>query len=680
MTDNAMDNSGAPVLQVSGLTMRYDTRQGQVKALEDVSFDLYPGQTLGIVGESGSGKTSIAICLMKLLPDNARIAGGRVLLDGQDLLDMGPEETRAFRWRRIAMIFQAAMNSLDPVYRVGDQIVEAIEAHEPGISTQAARERTNELFELVGLDPQLTQRYPHEYSGGMRQRAVIAMSLACRPDVVIADEPTTALDVIVQDRILRRLKEIQNDLRMSMIYITHDMAVVAEVADRIGVMYAGNLVELGGVEDVFHNPIHPYTSALLSVFPQHPGAETRTSGPAGGAAGPDRPAPRLPVPSPLPPGHRRLPEGSAAQGGTGRPLGPLLEPRAGAGRIAMTAQPSAPANIGEPLVRVEGLTKLFPVTKGLFRAPSAHVHAVDDVNFELRQGESFGLVGESGCGKTTIGKLLVKLIEPTGGRIMLRQPSPSGAGNGEEYADIADIKGRDLKAFRSRAQMIFQDPFGSMNPRLTIFDTIAEPLSVQGIGNSLWRLERVREMLELVGLTPASTMLFRYPHELSGGQRQRAAIARALVVEPTFVVADEPTSMLDVSFSASIMRLMAGLAEQLGVTWLYITHDLAVARYMCQRIAVMYLGKIVELADTEELLANPLHPYTRALLSAVPTPTPGNRREPVNILGDISAPIDPHPRCRFHDRCPMAAQQCYDNVHPPMEDHGGGHWVACYRV
>ncbi len=351
--------------------------------------------------------------------------------------------------------------------------------------------------------------------------------------------------------------------------------------------------------------------------------------------------------------------------------------------VSNTPDPGIPPTTGgrgKPLVRVEGLTKLFPVSKGMFRGPSAHVHAVDGVSFDLFEGESFGLVGESGCGKTTIGKMLVKLLDPSEGRVLFRDSDGTSGGGNDDFTDIVNTKGRDLKAFRRRVQMIFQDPYESMNPRRTIFDTIAEPLSVQGIGNSLHRLERVRQLLELVGLTPASSMLFRYPHELSGGQRQRVAIARALVVEPSFVVADEPTSMLDVSFSASIMNLMSGLADQLGVTYLYITHDLAVARYMCQRIAVMYLGKIVELAETEELLSNPLHPYTRALLSAVPVPSPAFRRDPVNILGDVSTPVDPHPRCRFHDRCPMADRRCYDEDHPPMEDHGGGHLVACYRV
>ena len=335
-----------------------------------------------------------------------------------------------------------------------------------------------------------------------------------------------------------------------------------------------------------------------------------------------------------------------------------------------------------PLVQVEGLTKLFPVASSLFRGPKGYIHAVEDVSFDLFEGQSLGLVGESGCGKTTIGKLLVKLQEPTSGRILFRESNrdSSDTNNVAEFADLSQTKGRQLKEFRRRTQMVFQDPYESMNPRRTIFDTIAEPLMVQGMGSSLDRLDRVTKLLELVGLTPPQTMLFQYPHELSGGQRQRVAIARALIIEPSFVVADEPTSMLDVSISTGIMMLMLDLAQRLGVTYLYITHDLAVARHMCHRIAVMYLGKIVEVAETEELLANPLHPYTRALLSAVPVPEPGFQREPVNIIGDLSIPVDPEPRCRFHDRCPIAGDECRINPHPPLEDRGGGHFVACYRV
>ena len=335
---------------------------------------------------------------------------------------------------------------------------------------------------------------------------------------------------------------------------------------------------------------------------------------------------------------------------------------------------------GDALVTVDGLTKRFPISAGMFRKPTSFIHAVDDVSFRLGTGESLGLVGESGCGKTTVGKLLVKLQEPTEGSIAYRFPAPSTGGHLAGSVDAANIRGRQLRVFRRQVQMIFQDPYESMNPRRTVYDTIAEPLLVQGIGDLQDRLDRVTEILNLVGLTPAGAFLFRRPHELSGGQRQRVAIARALVIGPSFVVADEPTSMLDVSSRTGIMSLMQELADRLGIAYLYITHDLAVARYMCHRIAVMYLGKIVELADTEELLRNPLHPYTRALLSAVPSPDPMRRREPPDILGDLSLPVDPPARCRFYDRCPVATDECQQSPHPSMEERAPGHWVACYEA
>ena len=326
----------------------------------------------------------------------------------------------------------------------------------------------------------------------------------------------------------------------------------------------------------------------------------------------------------------------------------------------------------EPLVKVEGLRKLFPLNRGFLRESNSFIHAVDDVNFSIPPGESLALVGESGSGKTTTGKLLVRLIDPTAGHIYLKADGTQ--------VDIASIPGKGMKAFRRQVQMIFQDPYESLNPRRTIFDTVSEPLAVQGIGHVLEREERVAELLVLVGLSPPSTFMFRFPHELSGGQRQRVAIARALVIEPKFVVADEPTSMLDVSVRTGIMHLMQELADRLGVTYLYITHDLAVARYMSTRLAVMYLGKIVEMGDTEEVLRNPLHPYTKALLSAVPIPDPTLQRQPPDIKGGISKPIDPMPRCRFYDRCPMAAKVCEENDHPPLEDKGVGHYAACYLV
>ncbi|MDE2937855.1 MAG: ABC transporter ATP-binding protein [Chloroflexota bacterium] len=344
-------------------------------------------------------------------------------------------------------------------------------------------------------------------------------------------------------------------------------------------------------------------------------------------------------------------------------------------------QNSVQAFSPETLVSVSGLTRLFPVGRGLFRRTTSFIHAVDDVSFDLDHGDSLGLVGESGCGKTTVGKLLVKLLEPTYGEVLFRLPGLTPqAGSPEDPIASSAITSGQMRVFRRQAQMIFQDPYESMNPRRTIYDTIAEPLAVQGIGTVMDRVDLVSEILMLVGLTPPATFLFRHPHELSGGQRQRVAIARALVVEPTFVVADEPTSMLDVSSRTGIMNLMQQLAHGLGIAYLYVTHDLAVARYMCHRIAVMYLGKIVEIGETEELLHNPLHPYTRALLSAVPVPDPHFRREPPDIRGDLTAPIDPPDRCRFYDRCPLATLHCRDNPHPPTEEKGPGHWAACYEV
>ena len=334
----------------------------------------------------------------------------------------------------------------------------------------------------------------------------------------------------------------------------------------------------------------------------------------------------------------------------------------------------------DPLVEVSGLTKRFAVSKNLLRRPSSFIHAVDDVSIQLQRGESLGVVGESGCGKTTIGKLMVKLIEPDDGSIQFRFAGYPEGDSDYQVVDPSLLRGKELKEFRRRAQMIFQDPYESMNPRRTIYDIVSEPLSVQGLGSVMDRVNRVREILTSVGLAPASEFLFRHPHELSGGQRQRVAIARALVIGPEFVVADEPTSMLDVSSRAGIMLLMQQLAQDLGISYLHITHDLAVARYMCDRIAVMYLGKIVEIADTEELLSNPLHPYTRALLSAVPVPRPGHRRPPPEILGDLPRPLDPPPRCRFYDRCPLATDRCRTDPHPASEEKAPGHLVACYEA
>ena len=480
--------------------------------------------------------------------------------------------------------------------------------------------------------------------------------------MIIADEPTTALDVIVQDRILKELKAIQQESNLAVIYISHDIAVVAEVTDRVGVMYAGRLVELGrhcGGARLSPASLHGGPDCVAA---QHP----RRQAPAGCAgrrtAQPGRPASGLPFSPPLRVGdnhlHNRVPTGNH-QGR--RSLGGLLAPAGRAGgqrediamnREAVRAEPAGAPPVGKedrpaPLLTVQGLRKWFPISRSRFRRSASFIHAVDDVAFQLFRGESLGLVGESGSGKTTVGKLLVKLLEPDSGRVAFNFAGGTGGSIDGETVDIQTLKGRELRRFRRRAQMIFQDPYESMNPRRTIYDIVAEPLTVQKTGTVMDRVDRVSEMLALVGLAPPSELLFRHPHELSGGQRQRVAIARALVIRPEFVVADEPTSMLDVSSRAGIMLLLQQLAEDLGISYLYVTHDLAVARYLCDRIAVMYLGKVVELAETEELLRNPVHPYTKALLSAVPDPDRSRRREPPDIRGDLSLPVDPPPRCRF---------------------------------
>jgi peptide/nickel transport system ATP-binding protein len=617
------------LLEVRDLSVAYRTRSGEIRAVDGVSFDIERGQVLGLAGESGSGKTTIALALLGLLPDGARV-GGEARFDGRDLLRLSPDELRGVRWKHISMVFQGAMNALNPVYPVGDQIVEAILTHEPHMRERQARERVRQLYETVGLPPDRMERYPHEYSGGMKQRAVIAMALAAGPRLVIADEPTTALDVIVQDRIVRELRRIQRERGISLLYISHDIAVIAELADVMAVMKAGRLVEVRPTAELFARPDHPYTRALLGAFPSIRGPRRRLGRAWSGA-----------------PGEATAEEPAPAE-----------------------QAPAAPVERAEaPLARLERVRKLFRMRRGLFFGAARVVHAVDDVSFDLYPGEAFGLVGESGSGKTTTGRLLLRLADPTSGRIRVRL-------NGQE-ADLAEVDRREL---RRRAQMIFQDPYESLNPRMTVRRIVAEPLEVQRLGDRTEREARVEAMLARVELTPPGEFLDRYPHELSGGQRQRVAIARAMVVGPRLVVADEPTSMLDVSVRAEIMDLLLGLKRDFRVGYLYITHDLAVARYMCERLAVMYQGKLVEIGPTEDVLQHPLHPYTRALIAAVPVPDPTYRRPEPAIEAAAPVAISPPPTCRFLDRCPEATEQCRVATHPPLEELRPGHWVACYEA
>jgi peptide/nickel transport system ATP-binding protein len=661
-----------PLLDVRRLTVAYPARRGAVTAVDGISFAVEPGQVLGVVGESGCGKTTAALALMGLLPDAARVSG-EVHFGGRDLLQLPAEALRQVRWKEIAMVFQGAMNALNPVYPVGDQIVEAILTHEPDLREREARARVAQLFGSVGLAADRRDQYPHQYSGGMKQRAVIAMSLACDPRLVIADEPTTALDVIVQDRILRELRRIQRARQLSMVYISHDMAVVAEIADVVAVMYAGRIVEMGPTAHLYARPVHPYTAALMASSPSLHGPKEPLA--SLGGAPPDLAHP--------PPGCRFHPRCPRADAQCAAQDPPFVLHRDGltaacwhplpAGDGAIDRQVTAGDAAGlaaarAPIVEVTEVRKLYPVGRQVFRRARHFVHALDGVSVSLAEGEVLGLVGESGSGKTTLGRLIVGLETPTSGTVRVRTDG--------SFAAIPEIERR---TFRRHVQMIFQDPYESLNPRMTIGRIVAEPLDVLAIGDAAEREARVGRMLERVGLAPA-TYGERYPHELSGGQRQRVAIARAMVVEPRVVVADEPTSMLDVSVRAGIMELLIRFRRELGISYLYITHDLAVARFICDRIAVLYQGVIVELGATEAVLQHPLHPYTQALIAAVPVPDPAYRRPEPSVESSVPAAIDPQPTCRFLDRCPAATERCRVRPQPVLVERRPGHWVACDEV
>ena len=558
------------LLEVRNLSTWFDTGFGVVKAVEEASFTLKRGKTLCVVGESGSGKSVTARSILQIVPRPGRIMSGEVLLHGAktpsardgivDIARLDPRgrEVRSIRGRDISMIFQEPMSSLSPVHTIGHQIVEAILLHRK-VSKAEARERAAEVLEQVRIPRprQSLDSYPFEFSGGMRQRAMTAMALACGPKLLIADEPTTALDVTTQAEILDLIKELQASYGMSVMFITHDMGVVAEIAEEVAVMQLGRVVERGTVDAIFHNPQHPYTQRLLASVLK---LERRA--------------------------HRAaaLPPGRAA---------------------------TAPA---EAVLRVEGLQMLYAPRARLFRpSTEAPVKAVDDVSFELFRGETLGIVGESGSGKTTIARCVLRVLRPSGGRIRFQSRNA-----GE--VDLAGLPERALKPYRREIRMVFQDPFASLNPRMTVFQIISEPLVNNGVARGRALEDRIAGLMVKVGLSP--DMLRRYPHAFSGGQRQRIGIARAIALEPQLIVADEATSALDVSLRAQMLDLLLQLREDLGLSYLFISHDISVVRYMCDRVAVMHLGKVVELGETSQICDDPQHPYTRSLISAVPRPDP----------------------------------------------------------
>ena len=673
----------APLLQIEDLRTEIRLRSATVQALAGVSLTVEAGECLGIVGESGSGKTMTALSIMQLLPPGGHVTGGRILLDGQVISTLDDNAMRHVRGNEIGMIFQDPLTSLNPTMTIGDQIAETVRLHR-GAGKQDALARAVEVLSLVGM-PRPAERvrtYPHQLSGGMRQRVMIAMALACEPRLVIADEPTTALDVTIQKQILELLDDLRKRLGMAVILVTHDLGVIAGRADRAAVMYAGRVMEETSTTRLFGNPRHPYTEALFQALP----------GKSGDDSG------RLYNIPGQPPDLTRPPAGCkfAARCRYARDActagEPALEGDADhpyrcffpVGRATDRAEPAAPATAtqaaelaelkattapadGQPLLHIEHLVKNFPVTAGaVLQRRVGAVSAVADVSFSIRPGQTFGLVGESGCGKTTVGRLIVGLERVSGGSILL---------DGE---DLARLKRGDRKRRGSKVQLMFQDSYASMDPRMRVGPILREPLAIQGVGSKRQQQAKIDAMLDEVGLPRAA--IERYPHEFSGGQRQRLGLARALILSPKLLVADEPVSALDVSIQAQILNLMQDLQRDLGLSYLFISHDLSVVQYMADTIGVMYLGKLVEVGPADDVYYRPVHPYTKGLIDAIPVPDPQAERatRQKGVAGELPSNIHPPSGCRFRTRCPFAQDLCAEQEPPLRPFTARGHLAACH--
>ena len=626
-----MGPSDRNVLEVQGLTVRFDTSERSVVAVKDLGFHVRAGEVLAIVGESGSGKSVTSLSVMRLIEHGGgTIASGKISFTRRnggklDLAKAADSVMRTIRGGEISMIFQEPMTSLNPVFSVGTQVAEAVMLHQ-GLSHAEAEAEALRMLELVRIPEakQILKRYPHQLSGGMRQRVMIAMALSCKPSLLIADEPTTALDVTIQAQILQLIRQLQEEMGMAVIFITHDMGVVAEVADRVLVMYHGEAVEEGTCEQIFHNPRHPYTQSLLAAVPR-----------LGSMRGTDEPAP-----FPL----LRITDPEAEQLGTAdmdeTPVD-MPEPVA-----------SAPSVSDGPVLSVDNLITRFDVETGFWGKVKRRVHAVEQVSFNLYPGETLGLVGESGCGKSTIGRSLIGLETPRSGSIVF---------NGQE---LTQVSGSQLQKLRRNIQYVFQDPYAALDPRLTVGFSIMEPLLIHKVCSRQEAERRVGELLERVDLDPA--MAVRYPHEFSGGQRQRVCIARALAMNPEIIIADESVSALDVSVRAQIINLLLALQKEFRIAFLFISHDMAVIERVCHRVAVMYLGQIVELGSRRDVFENPLHPYTKRLMSAVPIPDPSRRTMSHTLLtGEIPSPV------RSAD---------YEPVVAPLKEVSPGHVVSEEQV
>ncbi len=675
----------APLLSIEDLRTEIRLRRATVHAIDGVSLTVDPGECLGIVGESGSGKTMTALSIMRLLPSGGAVTGGRIVVDGVDvaaLPDSGMEEVRG---NQIGMIFQDPLTSLNPTMTIGDQIAESVRLHR-GASRQTALERAIEVLGLVGM-PKPSERvsnYPHQLSGGMRQRVMIAMALACEPRLLIADEPTTALDVTIQKQILELIDSLRQRLKMAVILVTHDLGVIAGRADRVAVMYAGRIVETAPTDVLFARPRHPYTEALFEALPEKAGDEEAVRRLYNIPGQP----PDLTAP---PPGCKFAPRcryarescvkaepGLTDSGGAHRfrcyyPVGSSDEVRDPSTPFVSEpprrpeVAPSPDGAVDAPLLTVSRLVKNFTVTAGaVLQRKVGQVSAVADVSFAVPVGSTFGLVGESGCGKTTIGRLIVGLEKPSSGSIVLGG------------RDLASLPHRERRRQARQVQLMFQDSYASMDPRMRVGTILREPLVIQREGDRAEQRRRISSLLDEVGLPAVAAE--RYPHEFSGGQRQRLGLARALMLRPSLIVADEPVSALDVSIQAQILNLMLDLQREHRLTYLFISHDLGVVRYMSDLIGVMYLGKLVEVGPAWDVYSAPIHPYTRGLIDTVPVADPKLERakEHQGVRGELPSAVAPPSGCRFRTRCPRAQDVCAEQEPPLRPFTAAGHKAACH--
>jgi peptide/nickel transport system ATP-binding protein len=666
----------AAALEVKNLSTHIELSSSTVQAVGNVDLDINPGETLGLVGESGSGKSMLGLSILNLLPNGGHIVEGSIAVGGVELVGMSESELQRVRGNKVAMIFQDSQSSLNPTKTIGAQIAEPVRLHR-GASKKEATDRAIEVLELVGL-PQPRERlgdFPHQLSGGLRQRVMIAIALACEPEVLIADEPTTALDVTIQAQILSLLDELKTRLGMATLLVTHDMGVVAGRADRVNVMYAGRIVEKSETVELFDHMRHPYTQALFGSIPRLDQNNRRALVTVPGLP-PDL--------AKVPPGCRfapRCPRASAKCVEQEPPLaGEAPEHRFSCWHPVDGPAPRQPdIDVNEPdreeqsaiagpadhLLEILDVVREYPVTAGVLQRKVNSVKAVSGITLHVDAGETLGLVGESGCGKTTLGKLIVGIEKPDAGKIKL-------AG-----VEVFARHGRALRTARRDLQMMFQDPYASLDPRMRVRSILREPLVIQKIGSRKDQDKRIADLLGEVGLPLQA--LERFPHEFSGGQRQRVGLARALMLNPKVVVADEPVSALDVSIRSQVLNLMKRLQAEHGMTMLVISHDLAVVKYLAKRIGVMYLGRLVELGSGDDIYQRAAHPYTDGLIKTIPLPDPTAERakDTVAVRGELPSPLNPPSGCRFRTRCPRAEEKCAE-IEPPLRKFGPGHVAACH--